>query len=409
VSGPNNEQSVLSQNIPSQTSPFHQVILPFLVACREKFGEKATKGKGQPPPACLTKLNVINVIKFTCRPTYVRRPYRRKSHPRHSSRNSLAVSDHIIDDHSGATLTNLGINSQDKNFKHTGLGALQLGNSDGADVGDFVVALGAPFGLEASVSFGVISALGRGSLSIAELGNFIQTDAAINPGNSGGPLVSTSGQAIGINTAIFSKSGAYNGIGFAIPANLVRGVAEQIITEGKVERGYLGVGLNQVLDPELSKELGLPDGVTGALVSSVEPGGPAEKGGLEAGDVVTAIDSKKVNDELDLRSRIGLMKPHTKVNLTVVRGGKERALSVTLGNYPSELLAAGGRQRQGQPYGLGLAQLSAQLQSKFGIKSKSGAAVIDVEENSSAARAGLQPGDVILQANNKKIGSPQGR
>ena len=184
----------------------------------------------------------------------------------------------------------------DEKFKRRDLVALSLmENSDSVEVGELAIALGAPFGLEASISLGVVSAIGRGNLSITALGNFIQTDAAINPGNSGGPLLNTKSEVIGVNTAIYSKSGGYNGIGFAIPANLVREVANQLINKGKVERGYLGVILSEI-DPQFTEELGIPEGTKGVLIRSVEPDSQAAKAGMEAGDVVTAVDGRAVGD-----------------------------------------------------------------------------------------------------------------
>lgn len=296
---------------------------------------------------------------------------------------------------------------KEKSFKKTGLGQLYLADSDKLNMGDFVIALGAPFGLEASLSFGVVSAIGRGSLSITELGDFIQTDAAINPGNSGGPLMDAEGHVIGINTAIYSRSGGYNGIGFAIPANLVRNVAEQLINSGKIARGYLGVGLGQGKDPELVKDLGLPDGTEGALVAAVEPDGPAEKAGLEAGDFIYAIDGKKIRDDSDLRNRIGLKKPGTKIRLSLYRDGRSKQLSVTLAPWPEkgQAMSRSTESIKSDAFGLVVSDVKPSLQKRYKFRSRQGAVIVRVQENSSADRSGLQPGDVIVKINNKAVRS----
>lgn len=303
------------------------------------------------------------------------------------------------------------IQIKDKNFKKAGLGALPIGDSDKVAVGDFVVAVGAPFGLESSLSFGIVSALGRGSLNITELGNFIQTDAAINPGNSGGPLVNANGQAIGINTAIFSRSGAYNGIGFAVPSNLVRSVAEQLINDGKIERGYIGIQLlrGSGADPEMLKELGIPENVTGTFVSGVEKGGPADKAGLEGGDVITTFNGRKVDNDGSLVNDIGLMRPGTKAPLTYFRNGKEHNTTVTIANRPSdEQLASSGNRiesKSANTYGMALTPLSPALRGKHRLKSANGLVVLSVEPNSPADRSGLQPGDLIFQVGKNAVNS----
>ncbi len=299
---------------------------------------------------------------------------------------------------------------KDKNFKKQNLGTLPLGDSDKASVGDFVVAVGAPFGLESSLSFGIVSAMGRGSLNITELGNFIQTDAAINPGNSGGPLVNAAGQAIGINTAIFSRSGAYNGIGFAVPANLARNVAEQLINGGKIERGYIGIQLVRGADPEMLKELGIPEKVTGTFVSGVEKGGPADKAGLEAGDVITTMNGRKVDSDGSLVSEIGLLKPGTKATLTYYRNGKEHTTNVTIASRPDDERMANFKSKGGstsRPLGMALAPLNQNLRNKYKLKSRNGLVVTAVDQNSPADRAGLQVGDLIVQVGKQPVTTPE--
>lgn len=288
-------------------------------------------------------------------------------------------------------------------FNKQGLVQLSLGDSANVTVGDICVAVGAPFGLEASISMGVVSAIGRGSLRITDLGNFIQTDAAINPGNSGGPLLNSEGEVIGINTAIYSKSGGYNGIGFAIPANMARDVANQLIDTGKVDRGYLGVLLSE-MDPDLAKEMKVPSSYKGALVRSIEPGTPADKGGLEAGDVVVTVGDQKVENVQHLRNVIGLQRPGASVKLGIIRNGSLKTLNVRLGNFADATVSSQETKESGE-FGLTLSNPNPKLRQLYGFESKDGAVVTGVEENSGANRAGIQEGDLIVKVNDKQIRS----
>lgn len=303
-----------------------------------------------------------------------------------------------------------------KTFKKDGLGVLPLADSTKVQSGDFAVALGAPFGLETSISFGVISATGRGNLSIAELGDFIQTDAAINPGNSGGPLLNTAGQVIGMNTAIYSSSGAYNGIGFAVPSNLVKRIASVLIDGGKIDRGYIGVQL-QPMDPAMAKDLNLPDGTHGALVAKVEHDGPAAKAGVEAGDVITAVDDTAVKSQSELSNVIGLTQPGKGVKLSLLRDGKKKTVEVKLARFPDKLSARRGGDQDNEgdaetlakkgSFGLALAPVTPDSKEHYGLESRQGALVQAVANGSPAERAGLQPGDAIVLAAGKKVGSPE--
>jgi serine protease Do len=301
---------------------------------------------------------------------------------------------------------------KERNFKKNGLGTLSLANSERVNVGDFVIALGAPFGLEASLSFGVVSATGRKDLGITTIGDFIQTDAAINPGNSGGPLLNTSGDVIGINTAIYSRSGAYNGIGFAIPATLARRVAETLINDGKLDRAFIGVSPQQ-LDPELAKELGLGENAMGALVGNVVPDSPAMKGGIEPGDVITEVDGRPIRSPNELVNTIGLMKPGTRVAITYFREGKKRSSTIRLEKFPDEEGSPNTNNRdRDQPrgeaglFGLSLTKVTPSLAQRYQFESKQGVVITGVESASAADRSGLQVGDVILSVNNKKISTP---
>jgi serine protease Do len=292
----------------------------------------------------------------------------------------------------------------DKNFDRTGLSQVVLGNSDEVNVGDFAVAVGAPYGLEASVSFGIISALARGSLHITQMGNFIQTDAAINPGNSGGPLLNTSGQVIGMNSAIYSKSGGYNGIGFAVPSNLARTIGQQLIASGKVSRGYIGVGL-QPIDPELTKSLNLPKDTQGTIVARVAVNGPAAKAGIEPGDVITAVNKQAVHDESEAINSIGLMQPGSTATISIFRNGKLREITTKIGDYPSENAEIPAKELKNQEYafGLSLQKLNPATQEKNNLDSKNGLLVVAIAKGGEAERVGIQPGDVILSLNGKPI------
>src|SRR5690606_5716805 len=211
---------------------------------------------------------------------------------------------------------------------------LPFGDSDALQIGEWVVAVGAPFGLYETVTTGIISAKGRQNTGISTYGNFLQTDAAINPGNSGGPLVDLDGRVVGINTAIFSQSGGYMGIGFAIPVNLARNIMESLIKTGKVTRGWLGVSI-QPISPEMAKVLGLSQR-RGALVGDVLSGGPAEKAGLRRGDVILEIQGEERKDANDLMNRIALIPPGTGTAMSIFRGGKNIGIKAKVAKREEE-------------------------------------------------------------------------
>ncbi|UCD34308.1 MAG: DegQ family serine endoprotease, partial [Nitrospiraceae bacterium] len=214
------------------------------------------------------------------------------------------------------------------------LASIPMGNSDNLKVGELVIAVGNPFGLNQTITMGIVSAVGRANVGIADYEDFIQTDAAINPGNSGGALVNVRGELVGINTAIFSTTGGYQGIGFAIPSNMVHIVMNSLIDKGKVVRGWLGVSI-QDITPELAAQFRLEKDY-GTLVTDVVEHGPAEKAGLLRGDVITEFDGKEVNEPYILRNIVAGLTPGTEVEMTVIREGKEKMLHVIIGELPSD-------------------------------------------------------------------------
>jgi len=259
----------------------------------------------------------------------------------------------------------------------------KLGDSDKLKVGQIVFAIGNPFGFERTVTMG-ITALKR-SINITTYENFIQTDAPINPGNSGGPLVNIKGEVIGINTAIIADA---QGLGFAIPINLAKWVMEQILTEGKVTRGWLGVAV-QDITPDLAEAFGVKEGV---LVTRVIPGSPAEKAGIKAGDIIVAVNGEKVSNFRELQFKIIKLKPGTEATITVLRKGEKKNIKVKIGELPEDV-ASGGT----TPLNLGLAVRDLSPQEIKSYKVPYGVIVEEVRPDSPAEEAGLRPGDVILE------------
>ncbi|SER10056.1 serine protease Do [Solimonas aquatica] len=279
------------------------------------------------------------------------------------------------------------------------LTALPLGNSDGLQVGDFVVAIGSPFNLRQTVTSGIVSALGRTGVSDG-LGDFIQTDASINPGNSGGALVNLRGELVGVPSMIYSRSGGNIGIGFAIPVNLIKSVQTQLIAHGSIERGRIGLVGGQEVTPELAKALNLPTS-RGALVARVLPGSPADKAGLKAGDLIVSANGRELADFAQLRNIVGLLRVGDKVALHLYRDGKERDVSVTIGKDSGATTATSGGQ-----------ELTPRLAgATFGVVDDStrdadvdaGIVVKTVKPNSAAARAGLRQGDIIIAVNRQPV------
>ncbi len=281
------------------------------------------------------------------------------------------------------------------------LPVLPLGDSDKLQVGEWVIAVGNPFGLSESVTVGVVSAKGRNRIGINDYEDFIQTDAAINPGNSGGPLINIRGEAIGMNTAIFSRSGGYMGIGFAIPINMAKAVMRQLIEKGKVVRGWLGVVIQEI-NEDLAKSFGLekPEGV---LVTEVADDSPAKRGGLKQGDIILQLNGQKVKDVGDLRNRIALTPPGTKVKLLVLRDGKKKLLVVKIGEKPGETTVAGVRHGILKKLGLSIQDLTPELAEQFGYKEGQGVLVSEVEPGSPAERAGIRAGFLIEEVNRVRV------
>lgn len=280
------------------------------------------------------------------------------------------------------------------------LNALKMGDSEKLSVGDFVVAVGSPFGLRETVSLGIVSAKGRSNLGIEDYEDFIQTDAAINMGNSGGPLVNIDGEVVGVNTAILSRTGGSVGVGFAIPMNMAKGIIVQLIQSGKVTRGWLGVMI-QDLTPEVAEKFGVSDGA-GALVTRVVEGTPAAKAGLKAGDVVIKYGGNKVTTVAKLRTSVAATKPDSSVKIVVLRDGKEKVLTAKIEKLAGSGVAADGT---GGPKELGLAvqDLTPELSKTLGVKADGGVVVSDVDEAGPAAEKGIAKGDVIVELNRRRV------
>ena len=278
------------------------------------------------------------------------------------------------------------------------LPAAPLGDSSKLEVGEWVMAMGSPFGLDNSVTAGIVSAKGR-SIGAGAYDDFIQTDASINPGNSGGPLINMRGEVVGINTAIFSRTGGNLGIGFAIPINLAKDIVPQLVKKGKVTRGWLGVSIQRIT-PELAESLGLKE-QRGALVAGVEPGSPAEQAGLRTGDVIIEYDGKKITDSTQLPILVARTEVDKPVKVTALRDKREVPLTVKIGELKDEQVVAAAPQTG--KLGLTVQNLTPQMAERMGLKEARGIVITAVEPQSSAAGAGLRPGDIVLEVNRQSI------
>jgi len=290
----------------------------------------------------------------------------------------------------------------------SGLPTLMFGDSSNLQVGDYAFAIGNPFGVGETATMGIISATGRNGLDIEDYEDFIQTDASINPGNSGGALLDARGELIGINTAILSgNSGGNQGIGFAIPINMAKYVMDEILKHGKVVRGYIGVGI-QELTPALAKAFGVP-AEKGALVGSVVPDSPGAKAGLQRGDVITELNGQPVIGPNDLRLKVAAMAPGTVVHLKVNRGGTVHDINVPLEETPAGQNAAnapGGQAENSPMRGVQVEELTSDIRQQLGLDPDvKGVVISNVSDGSPAAEAGLQRGDVIEQINRHPVNS----
>ena len=290
----------------------------------------------------------------------------------------------------------------------TGLPTVQIGNSSGLEPGQWVVAIGSPYGLDHSVSAGIVSYVGRGfGNADQQYVPFIQTDVPINRGNSGGPLFNLAGQVVGINSQIFSTDGGSMGLSFSIPINIAMDAAHQLRTKGYVSRGMLGVTVQQISEG-IAKSKGLAQ-AQGALVAQVQPGGPAQKAGLEVGDVITAFDGHKIYDSSQLPPSVAMTAPGTEASVSILRNGKPMTVKVKVGEMPrngltQEFLAGGPAASSGSSLlGLTVQDITSGIRQQLGYNGKGGVVITDVK--GPAAMAGLSPGDVILRVGNRPVNS----
>jgi serine protease Do len=292
------------------------------------------------------------------------------------------------------------------------LPGITFADSDKARAGDIVLAVGNPFGLRQTVTMGIISAVGRADVGIVDYENFIQTDAAINMGNSGGALVDIKGQLLGINTAIFSRSGGNQGVGFAIPANLARNVMQSLREKGRVVRGYIGAAV-QTLTPELAEAMKLKGQSTGALVGEVAPNTPSAKAGMKTGDVITGVNGRKISDARELRLMIGSMTPGSKAQIEVNREGQTKTFDVELAEMPPGVTEEGPEaspEETAQPEkttvfgGVTVADINDDIRTALNLpKDVHGAVIAEVAADSPAGKAGLREGDVIQEVNKQPV------
>lgn len=289
------------------------------------------------------------------------------------------------------------------------LPTLPLGDSDKLEVGEWVIAIGSPFELSQTVTVGVVSAKGRSRMGINDYENFIQTDAAINPGNSGGPLLNIHGKVVGINTAIFSRSGGYMGIGFAIPINMAKSVEKQLRSKGKVIRGWLGVAIQDMTEA-LAQSFGV-NKAEGILVAEVTKKSPADKAGLQQGDILLVLNGEKLADATDLRNRIAMTTPGSRVSLQIIREGRRKDISVVISEQPADFSRGTrvySKRTHSSPLenmGLTLQELNSELAQQFGYKKGQGVLITQIAQDSPADSAGIQAGQLIEEVNRVRVRS----
>jgi len=289
----------------------------------------------------------------------------------------------------------------------SGLTPVIFGDSENLRVGQWVIAAGNPFGLSSTITAGIVSATGRSNMRLAAYEDFIQTDAAINPGNSGGPLVNLAGEVVGVNTAIFSRSGGNMGVGFAIPSAMAQHVLDSLIDNGRVERGWLGV-IIQDLTPGLAGSYGY-DSTDGALVTEVMPDSPAAEAGFKSGDIITRVGDEKVTNMDELRLTVSQMAPGTEVDVQVFRDGKQRTINLELGELPSDPTQVTQRPSPVETeLGMAVRNLTPEIAGQLGLEDvDSGVVVTDVDATGAAARAGIEPGMVILKVQDQSVRNVQ--
>ncbi len=284
------------------------------------------------------------------------------------------------------------------------LPCLVMGDSDDLDIGEWVLAVGNPFGLSATLTVGVVSALGRRDIGIASYEDFIQTDAAINPGNSGGPLLNVKGEVIGINTAIYSRSGGYMGIGFAIPINMAWQIKNQLVEHGRVERGFIGIGI-QALDANLAESFGLAE-PNGILITDVQEGSAGEEAGLQAGDIILELNGRIVSDPTSFRNRVAGYRPGTTLRLILWRDEERVEKDVTIGALDAVAEAEEDPDtdpRDRVDLGLSLREITPDMARQLNVEPGAGLLVSEVEHDSPAERAGIRAGLVLLEVNRRPV------
>jgi len=283
------------------------------------------------------------------------------------------------------------------------LPSVKMGDSAKLRVGETVLAIGSPYGLSQTVTMGIVSAVGRANVGIADYEDFIQTDAAINPGNSGGALVNVRGELVGINTAIFSTSGGYQGIGFAVPTSMAKAAMDSLISKGKVVRGWLGVSI-QSLTPELAKQFELTDD-KGVLVGDIVEDSPADKGGLQRGDIIVEVRGKKIDDPNQIRNMVAGIEPGQKIEMKIIRENKPITKSLTVSELPTDVQKPAKGEYGNLLNGVSVQELTPEFIERFDIPKKlKGVIVAEVDENSPAFGI-IKPGDIIQEINKQSIAS----